>query len=123
MDLRRGHVLLSLAYGRLYREVRAMFAEAKELGLATVLVTEADDTPLAKLSDIAVAIPRGRPGQVALHGATFVGLEAMVLSLAAAKPEAAVASLDKLNRLRRATEIPRRKTHDQSRRRILTGRI
>jgi hypothetical protein len=30
----------------------------------------------------------------------------MVLALAAAKPEAAVASLDKLNRLRRATEVP-----------------
>ena len=39
---------------------------------------------------------------------TAAGLEAMVLSLAAAKPEAAVASLDKLNRLRRATEVPSR---------------
>ena len=106
MDLRRGDVLLILAYGRLYKEVRTVFAEARELGLATVLVTEADGTPLAKLADVAVAIPRGRPGQVALHGATFVGLEAMVLSLAAARPDAAVASLDKLNRLRRATEIP-----------------
>lgn len=106
MDLRRGDVLLILAYGRLYKEVRAVFAEAKQLGLATVLVTEADGTLLAKLADIAVAIPRGRPGQVALHGATLVGLEAMVLSLAAARPDAAVASLDKLNRLRRATEIP-----------------
>ena len=108
MDLRRGDVLLILAYGRLYKEVRTVFAEAKELGLATVLVTEADGTPLARLADVAVAIPRGRPGQVALHGATFVGLEAMVLSLAAARPEAAVASLDRLNRLRRATEIPAR---------------
>jgi len=106
MDLRRGDVLLILAYGRLYKEVRAVFAEARELGLATVLVTEADGTPLTKLADVAVAIPRGRPGQVALHGATFVGLEAMVLSLAAARPDAAVASLDKLNRLRRATEFP-----------------
>jgi DNA-binding MurR/RpiR family transcriptional regulator len=106
MDLRRGDVLLILAYGRLYKEVRTVFAEAKELGLATVLVTEADGTPLARLADVAVAIPRGRPGQVALHGATFVGLEAMVLALAAARPEAALASLDKLTRLRRATEIP-----------------
>jgi DNA-binding MurR/RpiR family transcriptional regulator len=106
LDLRGGDGLLILAYGRLYKEVRAVFAEAKGLGLATVLVTEAADTPLAKLADVAVAIPRGRPGQVSLHGATFVGLEAMVLSLAAARPDAAVASLDKLNRLRRATEVP-----------------
>jgi DNA-binding MurR/RpiR family transcriptional regulator len=105
LDLRRGDGLLILAYGRLYKEVRTVFAEAKGLGLTTVLVTEAENTPLAKLADVAVAIPRGRPEQVSLHGATLVGLEAIVLSLAAARPQAALASLDKLNRLRRATEV------------------
>jgi DNA-binding MurR/RpiR family transcriptional regulator len=104
LDLEKGDALLILAYGRLYREVKAVFAEAKLLGLPTVLITEADDTPLAKLPDVCVAIPRGRPGQMALHGVTVVGLEALVLSLASAKPEAALTSLDNLNRLRRATE-------------------
>jgi DNA-binding MurR/RpiR family transcriptional regulator len=104
LDLGAGDALLILAYGRLYREVKAVFAEARALRLPTVLVTEADDTPLPKLADVCVAIPRGRPGQMALHGATLVGLEALVLSLAAAKPKAALASLDNLNRLRRATE-------------------
>ena len=104
LDLRAGDALLILAYGRLYREVKAVFAEAKALRLPTVLVTEADDTPLAKLADVCVVIPRGRPGQMALHGATFVGLEALVLSLAAAKPKAALSSLENLNRLRRVTE-------------------
>jgi DNA-binding MurR/RpiR family transcriptional regulator len=108
LDLGKGDALLILAYGRLYREVKAVFAEAVALHLPTVLVTEADDTPLAKLADVCVAIPRGRPGQVALHGATLVGLEALVLSLAAAKPEAALSSLDNLNRLRRATEVQAR---------------
>jgi DNA-binding MurR/RpiR family transcriptional regulator len=108
LDLAKGDVLLILAYGRLYREVRAVFAEAKALGLPSVLVTEADDTPLATLADVCVAIPRGRPGQVALHGATLVGLEGLVLSLAAARPDAALASLDNLNRLRRATEVQMR---------------
>jgi DNA-binding MurR/RpiR family transcriptional regulator len=105
LDLTKGDALLILAYGRLYREVKAVFAEAKMHGLATVLITEADETPLAKLADVCVAIPRGRPGQMALHGATLVGLEALALSLAAAKPGAAVASLENLNRLRRATEV------------------
>lgn len=104
LDLRAGDALLVLAYGRLYREVKALFAEAKALSLSTVLITEADDTPLAKLADVCVAIPRGRPGHAALHGATLVGLEALILSLAAANPDAALASLDNLNRLRRATE-------------------
>jgi DNA-binding MurR/RpiR family transcriptional regulator len=110
LDLRAGDALLILAYGRLYREVKAVFAEAKALRLPTVLVTEADDTPLAKLADVCVVIPRGRPGQMALHGATFVGLEALVLSLAAAKPKAALASLENLNRLRRATEVQGKST-------------
>ena len=105
LDLDKADVLLALAYGRLYREVKAVFAEAKALDLPTVLVTEVDDTPLAKLANVCVAIPRGRPGQVALHGATVVGLEGLVLSLAAARPDAALASLDNLNRLRRATEV------------------
>jgi DNA-binding MurR/RpiR family transcriptional regulator len=104
LDLGPGDALLILAYGRLYREVKAVFAEARALRLPTVLVTEADDTPLAKLADVGVAIPRGRPGQMALHGATLVGLEALVLSLAAAKPKAVLSSLENLNRLRRATE-------------------
>lgn len=104
LDLRAGDALLVLAYGRLYREVKAVFAEARARALPTVLITEADDTPLARLADVCVAIPRGRPGQVALHGATLVGLEALILSLAAANPDAALASLDNLNRLRRATE-------------------
>jgi DNA-binding MurR/RpiR family transcriptional regulator len=104
LDLGAGDALLILAYGRLYREVKAVFAEARALRLPTVLVTEADDTPLAKLADVCVVIPRGRPGQMALHGTTLVGLEALVLSLAAAKPKAALASLENLNRLRRATE-------------------
>jgi DNA-binding MurR/RpiR family transcriptional regulator len=110
LDLGAGDTLLILAYGRLYREVKAVFTEAKALGLPTVLVTEADDTPLAKLADVCLVIPRGRPGQMALHGATFVGLEALVLSLAAAKPQAALASLDNLNRLRRATEAQGKST-------------
>jgi DNA-binding MurR/RpiR family transcriptional regulator len=110
LDLATGDALLILAYGRLYREVKAVFAEPKALRLPTVLVTEAGDTPLARLADVCVVIPRGRPGQMALHGTTLVGLEALVLSLAAAKPKAALASLDNLNRLRRATEAQNRST-------------
>jgi DNA-binding MurR/RpiR family transcriptional regulator len=104
LDLKRSDALLVLAYGRLYKEVAAVFGEAKALGLQSVLVTEATGTPLAKLADVVVAIPRGRPGHVALHGATLVGLEALVLSLAAARPDASMSSLDNLNHLRAVIE-------------------
>jgi DNA-binding MurR/RpiR family transcriptional regulator len=108
LDLKQGDSLLVLAYGGPYKEVTAVFAEAKSLGVATVLVTEAYGTPLARMADVVIAIPRGHPGQVSLHGATLVGLEALVLSLAAAKPDDALTSLDKLNHLRRAID-PQRK--------------
>jgi DNA-binding MurR/RpiR family transcriptional regulator len=108
LDLGEGDSLLILAYGNLYKEVAAVFGEAKSLGLATVLVTGATDTPLARMPDALIVIPRGRPGQVSLHGATLVGLEALVLCLAAAKPDDALTSLEKLNHLRRAID-PQRK--------------
>jgi DNA-binding MurR/RpiR family transcriptional regulator len=107
LDLGPGDALLVLAYGRLYKEVAVLFAEAKSLGLSTVLVTETTSGPLAKMADFVIAIPRGRPGHVALHGATLVGLEALILSLAAAKPDDALRSLHRLNHLRRTVDAPR----------------
>ncbi|WP_158925371.1 MurR/RpiR family transcriptional regulator [Acidisphaera sp. S103] len=101
LGLRKGDVLLILAYTTLYAEVKAVFAQAKSLALPTVLLTEAPDTPLAKYANLIVVVPRGRPGGVALHGATLMALEAIIFSLAAARPEAALTSLDRLAALRR----------------------
>jgi DNA-binding MurR/RpiR family transcriptional regulator len=100
LDLRAGDSVLLLAYGRLYQEVAAVLTEAKALNLQTVLMTEAANTALAKRADVVIAVPRGRPGNVAFHGATVVGLEALVLSLAAARPVDALKSLDRLGELR-----------------------
>ncbi len=102
LALREGDALLLLAYGRLYSEVTAVFGEAKAMRIPTVLMTEAQDTPLARMADVTIAVPRGRPGSVALHGATLVALEAIVFSLAAAKPDDALRSLDRLADVRRA---------------------
>jgi DNA-binding MurR/RpiR family transcriptional regulator len=102
LDLQSGDVVLLLAYGGLYPEVAAVLDEAKSQSLPTVLMTESAGTPLAKLADVVVALPRGRPGNVALHGGTLVALEAIVLALAAARPDNALMSLDRLNALRRA---------------------
>jgi DNA-binding MurR/RpiR family transcriptional regulator len=100
LDLRAGDSVLLLAYGRLYEEVAAVLTQAKALNLQTVLMTEAANTALAKRADVVIAVPRGRPGNVAFHGATVVGLEALVLSLAAARPVDALKSLDRLGELR-----------------------
>jgi DNA-binding MurR/RpiR family transcriptional regulator len=102
LDLRTGDVLLVLSYGRAYREVVALFGEAARLRLAIVLVTDNPDTRLARATDVVLAGKRGRTDRVALHGATLVMLEALVLGLSAADASTAVSTLEHLNDLREA---------------------
>lgn len=102
LDLRQGDALLVLAYGRSYREVVAVFAEARRLGLPIVLVTDSLDRSLARHADVVVPARRGHARKVALHGATLVALEAIALGLAAARGDRAVAMLERLNDLRAA---------------------
>ena len=102
LDLRAGDALLVLAYGRSYREVIAVFAEARRLALPVVLVTDSLERSLARHADVVVPARRGRARRVALHGATLVALEAIALGLAAAQGETAVATLERLNDLRAA---------------------
>jgi DNA-binding MurR/RpiR family transcriptional regulator len=101
LDLRSGDALLVLAYGRAYGEVVAVFAEARRLGLPSVLVTDSLDQKLTRFATVILPARRGRAERVALHGATLVCLEALVLGLAAASAEA-VTTLERLNRLRKA---------------------
>ena len=100
LDLRPGDALLVLAYGRAYREVAVVFAEAQRLDLPIVLVTDSLDRKLADCAAVVVPARRGRADRVALHGATLVSLEALVLGLAAAGHADAVATLERLHRLR-----------------------
>lgn len=100
LDLARGDALLVLAYGRAYREVVALFDEARRLALPVVLVTDSLDRALARHAEVVVPARRGRARRVALHGATLVALEAIALGLAAMDGPRALASLDRLNDLR-----------------------
>lgn len=102
LDLGPGDALLVLAYGRAYREVVALFGEARRLALPVVLVTDSLDRSLARHAEVVVPARRGRARRVALHGATLVALEAVALGLAAMDGERALASLDRLNDLRAA---------------------
>jgi DNA-binding MurR/RpiR family transcriptional regulator len=102
LDLRTGDVLLLLAYGRAYREVTATIGEARRKGLRIVLVTDSLEARLAQHADVTVPAQRGRAEHVALHGATLVVLEALVLALAAADRPRALDALEQLNVLRAA---------------------
>jgi DNA-binding MurR/RpiR family transcriptional regulator len=102
LDLREQDALLILAYGRSYREVVATFAEAHRLRLPTVLVTDTLEEKLSKRADVVIPAKRGNANRVALHGATMVVLESLVLGLAASDKESALSALDRLNDLREA---------------------
>lgn len=102
LDLRESDALLILAYGRSYREVVATFAEARRLRLPTVLVTDTLEQRLARRADVVIPAKRGRAHRMALHGATLVVLESLVLGLAASDRESALTTLDRLNGLREA---------------------
>lgn len=102
LGLRAGDAVLILAYTHPYREVAAVFAEAHRLGIPVVLITDSRESRLARLADVVVPAPRGRAERVALHGATLVVLEALILGLAASNRITAVATLERLNDLREA---------------------
>jgi DNA-binding MurR/RpiR family transcriptional regulator len=102
LDLREGDALLILAYGRPYREVVATFAEARKLHLPIVLVTDTLERKLAQRADVIIPAKRGSTDRMALHGATLVVLEALVLGLAASDQARALTALDRLNDLREA---------------------
>lgn len=100
IGLHKGDALLILAYGRAYREVVATFAEARQLRLPTVLVTDSLDGKLARKAEVVIPAKRGRANRVALHGTTLVVLEAIVLGLAASSRQRAMDALQRLNDLR-----------------------
>jgi DNA-binding MurR/RpiR family transcriptional regulator len=102
LALAQGEGLLLLAYSQPYREVSAVFREARSLSMPTVLITDSAASKLAQLAEVVVPVPRGRAERVALHGGTLVAVEALVLALAASAPEAAMTTLERLNDLRAA---------------------
>jgi DNA-binding MurR/RpiR family transcriptional regulator len=102
LELRAGDAILILAYGEPYPEVKAVFGEANRLQLPTVLVTDTPASALARMADAVLPGMRGRAGRVALHGTTLVALEALVLGLTVAASPVAIATLERLNRLRDA---------------------
>jgi DNA-binding MurR/RpiR family transcriptional regulator len=102
LDLRPGDAILAIAYSRISREVATLVDEARRLRMPIVLMSDVLGTKLGHLADVVVAIPRGRTERVALHGGTFVALEALLLGLVSLNAAAAMSTLDRLNALRNA---------------------
>jgi DNA-binding MurR/RpiR family transcriptional regulator len=99
--LRAGDVVVMLAYGRLYAEVDALLDHARRLQLPTILLTDSLASVLAGRVTYTLKVARGRTDMMSLHTATLGLIEAVLVSVAARRPEETIASLKKLNKLRR----------------------
>lgn len=102
LDLSPRDRLLILSYGKPYKEVLLVAAEANKLGAPIVLVTDAAGTKLAKLASAIISARRGRTQRVALHGTTLITLEALVMGLAIANQNRTIRTLARLGNLRAA---------------------
>ena len=102
LDLSEHDRLLVLSYGKPYKEVLLVAAEAAIIGVPIVLVTDAPNSKLARSAATIIQARRGRAARVALHGATLVALEALVMGLAVAAQGRTMQTLARLGALRAA---------------------
>ena len=100
LQLQPGDVVVIMAYGRVYGELSVLIKHAQGLGLQTILVTDSLEQELTGRVSRVVTVPRGPADAFSLHSATLAFLETLLVGLATLMPEATLASLDQLNRLR-----------------------
>jgi DNA-binding MurR/RpiR family transcriptional regulator len=102
LDLSAQDGLLLLSYSEPYGEVLVTAAEAAARKIPIVLVTDNPASKLAKTANVVLPARRGRAEQVALHGATLMTLEALLMGLAVANRARTIATLERLAGLRAA---------------------
>ncbi len=111
--LRRGDVVVILAYGRVYAELDLLLEEVGQGDLGSMLVTDTLARKLRHRVDQVLAVPRGRADMLSTHTATLGLIEALLVGIAARQPAEALASLRRLNEIRerlagKATILPTR---------------
>jgi DNA-binding MurR/RpiR family transcriptional regulator len=67
-----------------------------------VLITDSKETAMARHAAVTVPVLRGHAGHIAMHGTTFVCLEAITFAMAAEDPPRAISTLERLGELRRS---------------------
>lgn len=98
--LREGDVVVALAYSRVYKEIKALLAEAGRLGLPSILLTDSLGEALGKEVELVLPVARGNADWFSTHTATMGLIEALLIGVAAKRPTETVESLKKLNALR-----------------------
>jgi DNA-binding MurR/RpiR family transcriptional regulator len=98
--LRPGDLVVALAYGRVYKEIAALLAEASRLGIPKILLTDTLEAELGQRVDLVLPVARGQADWFSTHTATLGLIEALLVGIAAGRSPETVASLKRLNGLR-----------------------
>lgn len=98
--LRKGDLLVVLAYTHVYRELAVLLDEADRLGLKTLLLTDSLAGKLRRRVHLILPVARGRVDMLSMHTATLGLIEALLVGVAVTNGQATVRSLEALNALR-----------------------
>lgn len=98
--LREGDLVIMLAYGRVYAELAALLDEIFRRGLGSLLVTDTLAATLRRRVDLVLPVARGRADKLSMHTATLGFIEALLVGVAAKRPDETLASLKALNEAR-----------------------
>lgn len=98
--LRKGDLVIMLAYGRVYAELAALVDEIERLGLRSFLLTDTLAASLRDRVDLVIPVARGHAEMLSMHTATLGFIEALLVGVATKRPEETLASLEELNHAR-----------------------
>lgn len=98
--LRKGDVLIALAYTHVYRELAVLLDEADRLALKKLLMTDSLANKLRQRVDLVLPVARGRADMLSMHTATLGLIEALLVGMAVKNSQGTIRSLEALNALR-----------------------
>jgi DNA-binding MurR/RpiR family transcriptional regulator len=98
--LRKGDLVIMLAYGRVYVELAALLDKADQVGTRKILITDSLATQLRGRIDLILPVARGRVDMFSMHTATLGLIEALLVGIATKRPRETIESLRSLNAAR-----------------------
>ncbi len=117
LRIEAGDVMIVLAFGSAYGEALAVLKYAKSLNVKIILISDGTEKRFVAGSDYVLKAQRGKAGEFSMHGATLSLIEALLLGVGSLRPARTVASLKKLEALRRLvanSSSPRNETPEKS---------
>ncbi|HZS83814.1 MAG TPA: MurR/RpiR family transcriptional regulator [Stellaceae bacterium] len=107
--VRKGDLLIILAYGRVYAELDALLDEVRRDKVTSLLLTDTLAAKLRHRVDLVLSVARGRADMLSMHTATLGLIEALLVGVATKRPRETLASLEELNKVRE--KLARRSMH------------